>query len=1371
VASNSSAGDTVCAQVKIEIKQELTLERQAFDAMMRINNGLDTLPINNVKVTVNFEDEEGQPVLASSDPDNTNAKFFIRVDTMNEIADVNGNGSVAPATTAEIHWLIIPATGAAEDSPTGKVYFVGAQLDYTLGGEAESLVVTPDFITVKPLPKLTLDYFLTKEVNADDPLTTEIEPIEPYTLGVRVQNNGLAAAKDLKIDSAQPKITENEQGLLIGFEITGSSVNDEPIAPVLLIDFGDIAGNSSKVGRWEMTSTLAGEFVDFTATFTHADELGGALTSILEATNAHLLVRDVLVDLPGRDGVRDFLAIDTDILRVYESDSVDTLVTDHSSQASFTQESQSGTQVDHRLSFPATEGFSYVKLPDPYNGEKIITQVVRSDGKVIPLHNAWTSKSRDKSTHPYGWTHYVNFFDTQSTGTYAVRMDAEVLGPVPPVLQFISARTTYEGNPVGFVVEASDPNGETPALSAAPLPNGAAFVDNGDGTAFFNWTPAVGQAGTYVVNYTATDGALAASRSATIKVNPEWDTDGDGIADAWELEHFGNLDRDGSGDFDGDGVSDLDEYLQGTDPSNGPLAPAIDSPLYDAEVTSLRPTLTVANSAHAPDVTLTYSYEVYADAAMTQRVASANNLAEGQETTSWTLPVDLDDNRAYSWRVRAYDGHVYSLWSHGRFFVNTVNDAPGAFTISSPVDGAEVDSSAPLLVVTNALEPDGDAVSYRFEVSEFEDISTTVASVESIAAGTGGTTGWLVDVPLSENGYYYWRATAMDEHGLETPGPIAGFFINATNEAPLAPVVNAPTDGGVVTGSGVSLIVDNGSDPDGGTLTYWFELDRVATFDSADKQVSPEITEGTTTTEWAVTGLMENTTYYWRAKVSDGLIESHWVEASFTANATNSAPNAPTMANPGDGAWVATLQPILAINPVVDPDGDTLEYRFQLYSDETLSALVAESVLSGTRWSLSSPLLDNAWYYWRARAEDPNGGESDWSPTSRFYVDDNGVDDTPTLSFIEPSANREVSNGVTTLRWCDEDPDSSASITLYYDNDNAGADGTRIVDAIQEDADEAGDAYDWRVTTVTPGTYWVYAVIDDGNSSTTVYSDFSITVHATEILFDNRGPNVTVTGEWASATEVSGYAGNDYQYHIANGPSPNAVLIDNGKAGFRSLGDWLASTAVDGYVGDNFQYHTHGDPTKAANWYFNVPQTEQYRVFARWTAHPNRSANATYTFQDSTGFYNDSVIVNQQVNGGVWNLLGTYDLTAEQSIYNYRVSLTAQEDGVVVADAITVSPVSALPNQFSWHLDIPLTGRYQVYARWTAHPNRATNATYQVHHDAGTTPVTVNQQTHGAQWHLLGSFNFTQGGAYQVDLTDQANGRVIADAIRLVPID
>ena len=46
------------------------------------------------------------------------------------------------------------------------------------------------------------------------------------------------------------------------------------------------------------------------------------------------------------------------------------------------------------------------------------------------------------------------------------------------------------------------------------------------------------------------------------------DTDGDGMDDAWEMFFFGTLARNGTGDFDGDGQSDLAEFLAGTDPTN-----------------------------------------------------------------------------------------------------------------------------------------------------------------------------------------------------------------------------------------------------------------------------------------------------------------------------------------------------------------------------------------------------------------------------------------------------------------------------------------------------------------------------------------------------------------------------------------------------------------------------------------------------------------------------------------------------------------------------------------------------------------------------------------------------------------------------------
>jgi N-acetylmuramoyl-L-alanine amidase len=79
------------------------------------------------------------------------------------------------------------------------------------------------------------------------------------------------------------------------------------------------------------------------------------------------------------------------------------------------------------------------------------------------------------------------------------------------------------------------------------------------------------------------------------------------------------------------------------------------------------------------------------------------------------------------------------------------------------------------------------------------------------------------------------------------------------------------------------------------------------------------------------------------------------------------------------------------------------------------------------------------------------------------------------------------------------------------------------------------------------------------------------------------------------------------------------------------------------------------------------------------------------------------------------------------------------------------------------------TGRYEVFARWSSGPNRATNATYQVTSNA-TPPgvVAVNQKNNGGTWQSLGSFDFQPGKNQGVTLTDKADGVVVANAIRFV---
>lgn len=51
------------------------------------------------------------------------------------------------------------------------------------------------------------------------------------------------------------------------------------------------------------------------------------------------------------------------------------------------------------------------------------------------------------------------------------------------------------------------------------------------------------------------------------------DIDCDGLSDAWEVQYFGDLSRNGNSDFDGDGITDRQEYLDGSDPVAAAVQP------------------------------------------------------------------------------------------------------------------------------------------------------------------------------------------------------------------------------------------------------------------------------------------------------------------------------------------------------------------------------------------------------------------------------------------------------------------------------------------------------------------------------------------------------------------------------------------------------------------------------------------------------------------------------------------------------------------------------------------------------------------------------------------------------------------------------
>ena len=88
----------------------------------------------------------------------------------------------------------------------------------------------------------------------------------------------------------------------------------------------------------------------------------------------------------------------------------------------------------------------------------------------------------------------------------------------PPVLAAIGAKSVTEGLTLNFNDSATDPNGTIPTMTAANVPTNATFVNNGNGTGTFNFSPSFAQAGTYHITFIASDGALADSEVVTITV-------------------------------------------------------------------------------------------------------------------------------------------------------------------------------------------------------------------------------------------------------------------------------------------------------------------------------------------------------------------------------------------------------------------------------------------------------------------------------------------------------------------------------------------------------------------------------------------------------------------------------------------------------------------------------------------------------------------------------------------------------------------------------------------------------------------------------------------------------------------------------------
>jgi len=250
--------------VKIQIAQKVSLEREAFDAQLNLTPTVATL--ENVNLQLHIADADGND---ASD------LFFVVVTRESGI-------SATLSGTGEINWQIIPSSSAGGDQAEGRQYNISASIDYSYSGESFSYTTPAESITVKPMPKLVVDYYLPYVVMAG----------KPVYLDAVVTNQGAGPAHNLSLSSAQPHIVENVNNVPVSFTLNGSSAIPDSSgfqAGDLVIDFGDVAAQGTTAGFWQLSSTKDGFFVELDSTLKHENYLGVELDPLIQEVRTHLV--------------------------------------------------------------------------------------------------------------------------------------------------------------------------------------------------------------------------------------------------------------------------------------------------------------------------------------------------------------------------------------------------------------------------------------------------------------------------------------------------------------------------------------------------------------------------------------------------------------------------------------------------------------------------------------------------------------------------------------------------------------------------------------------------------------------------------------------------------------------------------------------------------------------------------------------------------------------------------------------------------------------------------------------------------------------------------------------------------------------------
>ncbi|HLM47979.1 MAG TPA: N-acetylmuramoyl-L-alanine amidase [Myxococcaceae bacterium] len=115
---------------------------------------------------------------------------------------------------------------------------------------------------------------------------------------------------------------------------------------------------------------------------------------------------------------------------------------------------------------------------------------------------------------------------------------------------------------------------------------------------------------------------------------------------------------------------------------------------------------------------------------------------------------------------------------------------------------------------------------------------------------------------------------------------------------------------------------------------------------------------------------------------------------------------------------------------------------------------------------------------------------------------------------------------------------------------------------------------------------------------------------------------------------------------------------------------WASSSNVGGYYGSGYYASPTAAVSEPATFWFYLPAAATKTIDAWWTSATDRSTTAPFVVWNAAGTRLATVNVNQQINGGRWNALGTWSFSAGWN--KVQVSRWTTAGSYVIADAIQV---------------------------------------------------------------------------------------------------